>query len=419
MNKYALAAMVSTDITPDYPVELIGGGWKNPVTETVFSRLFMQVLVMESGGCRCALAAVDSLGLTVELGLRLREAIASAIDAEADAVMLSFTHTHEAPAPLSPVNGARYFDLLCQRGKKAAQKAVTQLKPCLGSWGLAHGPIGENRRDGGTAADERMGILKLTDATGKNMAVLARVTAHNNILLHGIAGETVISADHFGRARELLTGVYGCPVMLIQGAAGNMKPNGVHKFLGGTVTDVERVAQIIADTAKSAVFSAPASLNPCVFTRSITYTADVPEEAEAQTVAARAKAECGSDGTRWLAECARLRQGGVREQRLTEPFAFFMAAGGCLCGVASEIFTELSLEAEKGTGNSLFFLNGYTDGCTAYLPNAAEWDKGGYETLYSLLDFYSFHGHVMPFRRNTARQIVNFACQMWQENQEK
>ena len=410
--------MVNVDITPDFPVELIGGSWKDPVTETVFSRHFMQVLVMERGGHRFVLAAVDSLGLTVELGLRLREVIAGVIGASADAVMLSFTHTHEAPAPLSPVNGARYFDLLCQKGREAAQKALARLVPCLGAWALAPGNVGENRRQEGGAVDDRLGLLRLTDPAGKPLALVARVTAHNNILLRGVAGEAMISADHFGRARELLAGLFGCPVMLIQGAAGNIRPRGVHAYLGGSPADVERVALLVARAARCAVFGAPVPLDPRVFTRSITYTAPVPGEEEARAVADRARAECGSDGARWLAECARLRGAGVREQTLTEPFAFFLAAGGCLCGVPSELFAELSLDAWWAAGNPLFFLNGYTDGCTAYLPSAAEWDRGGYEVLYSLLDFFPFHGHVMPFRRGTAQQIVNFSCRTWQESKE-
>jgi hypothetical protein len=75
------------------------------------------------------------------------------------------------------------------------------------------------------------------------------------------------------------------------------------------------------------------------------------------------------------------------------------------------------LEAANRTHNPLLFFNGYTDGCTGYLPHREEWEKGGYETLYSYLSYYAFHGHVLPFRIDTAERLVSAVINVWDDFQ--
>ena len=70
--------------------------------------------------------------------------------------------------------------------------------------------------------DGRLGILKLAARDGKEPEVLLiRVTAHANVL----SGDNYfISADYIGAARKRLEEAYGCPVMMVQGAAGDIRP---------------------------------------------------------------------------------------------------------------------------------------------------------------------------------------------------
>jgi hypothetical protein len=81
--------------------------------------------------------------------------------------------------------------------------------------------------------------------------------------------------------------------------------------------------------------------------------------------------------------------------------------------VSEEIFCEISLEVLTKTHNSLVFFNGYTNGCTGYLPHKEEWKKGGFETLYSYFLYYPFHGHVMPFREETADDLIALVSDNW------
>lgn len=111
----------------------------------------------------------------------------------------------------------------------------------------------------------------------------------------------------------------------------------------------------------------------------------------------------------------RLRRAGINIQTNRGELQFLKLNNGCICSVPDEIFTEIAIEVRKRTSNPLLFFNGYTNGCTGYLPHREEWEKGGFETLYSYLTYYPYHGHVMPFRKDTAENLVKLAADAWRD----
>ena len=413
-NKYNFkAAFLQTDITPDFQVELIGCYREDSKSTGVLHPLYAQVLILEFCGRRCCLIAIDSLGLTTTLSDELRSIVAKQLKISIFSVMLCFSHTHSAPAPLSPLNGEKYFHLMCDQIKKCVAGAIGKLRPCKAGWAMTDTEIGENRRTGCTSVDKRLGALKISDsATGHPLAVVLRVTAHANILM---GGNNKISSDYFCVAREKLQNYFLCPVTLIQGAAGNIKPVGVDKILGGSVPDLDRISDILLNSAKQLHFDMTEVSSLQMYSKDFDYCSDVPSEKEAQQIADDAKRLCGIDGSEWLMECERLRKFGVATQVQEGKVQFFNLDGGCLCGIPDEIFCEISIEASKQAQAPYLFLNGYTNGCTGYLPHSEEWVKGGYETLYSYLQYYIFHGHVMPFQQDTADRLIKLVCSEWRQ----
>ena len=103
----------------------------------------------------------------------------------------------------------------------------------------------------------------------------------------------------------------------------------------------------------------------------------------------------------------------MREQRLVREVQCLRIGRACLCGVPCEIFCECALDAAQRAHSPLMLLNGYTNGVTEYVPHADEWDRGGYEPVFSLLLFHGCHGHCAPFRRDTAARIVDAALTLW------
>lgn len=417
LNNDCEAAFAQTDITPDYQVELIGCSRQDSKSYGVLHPLYAQVLLLKSNGKAYCLIAIDSLGLTTALSNELRSVVAGELKTENSHVMLNFSHTHSAPNPLSPVNGDRYYRFMCKQIKKCVAGAMEKLKPCKAGWAMIDTNIGENRREGCTAVDNRIGALKIADDTnGLPLTAVLRITAHANILM---SDSNKISSDYFGVARKKLQEYFLCPVMLIQGAAGNIKPVGVDKIHGGGLDDLDRISDILLQSAKKLHFELTEVNGLRMYNRNFVYYSDVPSKTEEKKIAEDAKRLCGIDGSEWQKECARLRVSGVTTQVKKGNIQFFYINGGCFCGVPDEIFCEISLAASKHAQAPYLFLNGYTNGCTGYLPHSEEWVKGGYETLYSYLQYYVFHGHVMPFRQDTANRIVRLVSGDWFHMYEK
>lgn len=414
MNELYQAAFSQVDITPDFQVELVGCNREDNRSQGILHPLYAQTLLFQQNGRTFCLVTIDNLGLTTSLAGDLRKRIAMLLHTEISHIMLNFSHTHSAPMPTSfALNGELYFSYMCEQVLKCVEVARANYTPCKAGWTLTNTCIGENRRDGCTFVDNRLGALKLADTkSGRIIAIILRITAHANILMRD---NYQISSDYFSIAREKLQNYFSCPVMLIQGAAGNIKPIGAHKIYGGEISDLGRIADILVDSARGLEFELHDIKDIQMFSKTINYFSDVPSETEAKRIADEGLKTCGIDGTNWLQECERLRNAGVYVQALQGEVQFLKINNGCFSGVPEEIFCEISIEVQEKTRNSLVFFNGYTNGCTGYLPHEAEWEKGGYETLYSYLAYYPFHGHVMPFRKDTAEHLAIFVSDTWSD----
>lgn len=406
-----MAGFAQVDITPDFPVDLIGCAREDDGSTGVLHPLCAQVLLLSLAGRYACLVAIDSLGLTTALADDVRSAIAQRLGTAMDTVMLNFSHTHSAPAPLSPNNGGRYFALLRDRVLEGVEAALQGMLPCRVGWAVTSTAIPNNRRDGCDAVDDRLAALRvMRQDTGAPIVTVLRVSAHANILMKQ---SNAITSDYFGLARDALPQVLDGPAMLLQGASGNLKAVGVDKMDGGTLDDARRIVGLLAEEAARLRFAPQPLTRLCAYDRPLLYHADVPDAAEAERIAETVHGARRERAAGWLAECARLRAAGITEQTVPGRMGFLWINEGCLCGVAEEIFCEIALDTAAQAGAELLLLSGYTNGCTGYLPGEAEWLKGGYEVLDSYLTYYPFHGHVMPYRKETAAELVAMAVDEW------
>ena len=145
--------------------------------------------------------------------------------------------------------------------------------------------------------------------------------------------------------------------------------------------------------------------NYCNCSAAVSYT----HLKQAEIIAEEAEREAGIDGRGWLDEVKRLHNNGIRHQWSDIEIQYFIINNGCFCGIANEAMCRIALDIQKSAQDSLLFFNGYTNGCNSYLPTAEEYDKGGYEVLWSNLVYYPYHGRVMPFNRDTADKLVREA----------
>lgn len=404
------------DITPDAPARMIGFG-SSGLSQGVAAPLMAQVALWQQGNTRCCLAAIDHIGFATEHALKLRNELARLLHIQTEHVMLCFSHTHSAP---NDSIEREYSEWLDGRVLAAARAARDDMRPVRTAWGVGSVDIGVNRRAQSGALDRRVGVLKVADAhTGELRLVLLRLTAHCNSLK---SDNKLISPDWFGAARAELGACWGCQVMLTQGAAGNVAPRFFRSRIdppdaddvSGRYVRTEDALHEMAQAVRRGVEPVLSSIQPRDAERLSMWSAHgeltslVPDMERARAIAAEALREAGIDGTAWLAEVERLCSAGIKEQCEAVEIQYFRLDEGCLIGVPNELMCEIALEA-AGRMGEYAFMGGYTNGCTGYMPTAAEYDRGGYEVLWSMLHYFMYFGRVMPLKRDSADRLVDMA----------
>ncbi len=406
-----------TEITPHTPIQTIGFGVQEPATG-VERALMAQATVWRLGETICVVIAIDHIGFAIDHARSLRTRIADLIGAGLEQVMLCFSHTHAAPNDSAEPEYSEWVD---ERVLDAVRRAMNGMLPVRAAWGCADVEIGVNRRMG-AALDRRAGILKVVDAkTGANAFALLRLTAHGNALK---ADNRLISPDWIGAARDWISKKLPCPVMIAQGASGNVAPKYFCSKLKPPDADdtsgrFVRTNDALSEMAR-AVWKGVGRVFDGIQAREVrtlrmhsarkAFLARVPEMPRAREIAEEAHRAAEIDGARWLREVARLNAEGVKEQYETVEMQFFQLDEGALIGVANEIMCELALEVAKKAGKTVF-LGGYTNGSAGYLPTAEEYDRGGYEVFWSMLEYFMYYPRVMPLERDSAETIVEMALE--------
>ena len=408
MGKTYHAAFAQIDITPEFPTILVGRYRPDPVNE-VLHPLYAQALLFQAKDEAFCLVAIDHLGLNVPLSNIIRTKIAAILSVQTDHVMLNFSHTHSAPDVMPfALNGERYFAFLCAQIEKCVKTAMNGFCPCKIGWALTTVCIAENRRYGGTVIDHRLGAMMVADArNGKPMVLLTRIAAHANILPTATA---MISGDFFGVVRQELEQELGVPAMVLQGAAGNLKVAGTGRFGEGDDDILYHIAQEVVRGARNLRFMLEDVTEIAMISSDITCISDVPTVKESEKLVGDHHNPQTND---WLAACAGLREQGIKTQAFQVEMSFLKLNQGCICGAPEEVFCELALDVQERTNNPLVFFNGYTNGCTGYLPSRDEWCKGGYEVQQSFFTYHQYSGRVMPYRAETADRFVDAVAHQW------
>lgn len=403
-----------TDITPKIPMQLMGFHRTDNTSRGILKPLFAQVSIWESGNRYC-LITIDSIGFKKELADILRMKVSNILGITCDKVMLCFSHCHSAPN----VDASKeYFEMVSRNILMAVHSAEIDMHPVFVGWDNVEVDIGVNRREDNINLDKRAGILKVCGLDKQERKLLlVRVTAHCNVLKRD---NYFISPDYFGSIRELLQEKYGCPIMVIQGSAGNIAP----KYFNSAETPIDargaqysRSSTALEDMAtviweklsqRIALIEVADTLAIDMYSREMSLYADVPSLTMAEKIAEEAMNDCGIDGRAWLEEIKRLHNAGVYRQEETIEVQYFTIGKWCICGVPYELMVEFALESMEKLNNPFFYVNGYTNGCLSYFPTEEEYDQGGYEVYWSLLIYYKYFNRVFPFERDAASKLIEF-----------
>lgn len=412
------------NITTERPVQLIGYDARlDNTSKGILHQLITQVLILKTLKEKYCLITIDSLGFTVELTDKLRKKVSEILLTAPEKIMVCFSHTHSAPN--AGIDEA-YYNFVCSQIINAVKNADESMCLIKASWGISENNIGVNRRGNEYSFDRRIGILKFTDLEQNNLKVLLlRVTAHANILM---PDNYLISSDYFGITRELIENKYGCKVILIQGASGDVKPKyrqenadflEIHpfeasiqkisktkqrKYYEQSLYSLNKTAELIYQSVENVINKLiPQPIHTIsMFSVKCPFFSDVPNLNQALHIYKEAKENSGIDGTDWLNEVKKLHKENIKKQYYDIEIQYFVINDGCICGVPNEIMSDIAINIQKESNNNFLFFNGYTNGCTCYLSTSEEYDRGGYEIFWSNLLYYKYHKRVMAFNRNTA-----------------
>lgn len=408
------------EINPPLGAAFIGYHREEGVA-SIHDPLYVTASIFESEQTTSIFVSIDNIGLLVADTDTIREGIADQLNLSREQITVVYTHTHSGPATAGtePLTVA-YKTILTQQAIVSAVKASEAMQSVEVGWGVTSGELGVNRREKrkgqavmGTdpmgATDDRIGTLLVRRADDACLVgAFVFCTAHPNVLK---SDSIVLSGDYPGIARTILEQALGCPVVIVQGATGNVNA----KYRG----DLASLQKMVFALSGHVLTTIPdVSFQPLTHHRiqSVIYPmrlTEIPTINKLQDMATYAEQTWGVSAARWLAY--------VQEQSgttLTIPLEvqLFELNEGSFSGIPMEPFCETALQIQQMRQTGLAFFGGYTNGYIGYLPTAEEYPYGGYEVTINPVVYGPVTGLWMPPVPGTANDIVHHIRQLYETN---
>ncbi len=247
-----LAGAAEVEITPPFPVDLLGYVRRPLAARSAYDRLMATACVFrdEDSATTVVIIAADVVGLTTPMADRIRDRVGELVGCDPAAVLLNSSHTHAAPWPGATIKlggefdgwtdaELRYWESIPDRYASAALQAVARLAPARvsGGVGAAQG-LAVNRRE--RTSDGRTILGWNRDGVRDDSVVAIRVDGLDGAPLMPDAIATLVSfachpvvigpdiegagPDFVGPLRDSL-------------AANGLRPGGVTLFLQGAAGD--------------------------------------------------------------------------------------------------------------------------------------------------------------------------------------
>lgn len=156
-----LAGAAEADITPPFPVDLLGYVRRPLAARSAYEPLRATACVFrdDESGATVVVIAADVVGLTTPMAERIRARVGELVGCDPAAVLLNSSHTHAAPWPGATIKlggefdawtetELRYWDTIPDRYASAALEAVGRLAPARVSGGVGQAAgLAVNRRE--------------------------------------------------------------------------------------------------------------------------------------------------------------------------------------------------------------------------------------------------------------------------------
>lgn len=404
----------TVDITPPLGIDFIGYHRPEGIT-AIDEHLYATAFVFENKEEKSVFISVDNAGMLMEDTNEIRHEIARELHLNMEQITVCYTHTHSGPATASEQSLVKaYKTTLISNTLHAAKKANERLEDATIGWEVTHVDIGDNRREMGSdgkvkmgtnldgIVDRRLGVLAIRDeSTSEMKGVMVFCTAHPNVLKKD---SNRLSADYPGLTREILSQALGCPVIIVQGAAGNVnaKYRGsmealkhmAYKVSGHVLTMIPQIQ--FSPISKLQTHSTKMSMN----------LKEIPDREGIKGMAELAQEQWGVNTAKWQETILKKQSQGISKLSIDLEIQMIQINEGSFAGIPMEPFSEVAIELQERLDDELMFFGGYTNGYLGYLPTKDAYPYGGYEVELNPVVYGPMTGLWMPPVEDTAENVV-------------
>ncbi len=390
------AGWATEDITPQEDYQLGGGAFGQ--SHGVLHPLQAQAIAVRFQETTCVLLGADCLGFGAAWSRELRAQIAEDLDLSPEAILLTATHTHNAPASVDLRNWGTtdpgYMDFLAGALRSLARRAMDALAP-------AELFLADDVLPGATANrcipeppsdQDRILLLHFRSLQDQSSALIVNFACHP-VNLHS-SGLVTPDFPHFLRARmgEKLGNV---STLFLQGASGDLLPARYEKQPDESAARAlgESLADKAAEMLQSACPVGPGGID-CMERAVEVPLVPLPDDDQLRQMiqehtpklAAWPEPDMASwDYTRhktaieWAREAIDARAAG-NDRTSTSLFLQAISIGQLLIlGVPNELFDTLGARIRRALTPRCVLIATLSSGCEGYLATAAAHEKESYE----------------------------------------
>ncbi len=408
------------DVTPAYPIRLMGYGSRKTESEGVASRLKVRAIAIGDGkgeGASAApavLIAVDNCAVNSRITDEVARRLSARAGIRRERLALCATHTHCGPALSSGLDFIfgvsipadqkaridRYTSELIDGMEQAALQALATRAPGRLSWGQGTVDFAANRRvlrkgkwvgfgvNPSGPTDHSLQVLKVADPCGKVRAVVMNYACHCTTL----GGEfNQICAEWAGYACDHIEQQYpGSTALMIIGCGADANPEPRRNL-----DDARNHAAALAHEAGRLLATSLTPLPGAIVAQFRHIELPLAPRPDRHTLESRAKLP-GSDGMLARALLERLDRGETLPSSVPYPVQTWCFGDDlAMVFLGGEVVVDYALRLKWETDAQRLWVSAYSNDVPCYIASKRVLVEGGYEADQSMV-FYGRPARLAP-----------------------
>lgn len=420
------AGIARSIITPEQPLWMAGYASRTHPSVGKLTDLWAKALVLEDAhGKQAVLVTMDLVGIPKALSDHIRDELETRFHLSRSEIILNTSHTHTGPVltdalvDIYPIDAAEqkkidhYTDKLGDKIVALVGDALHKMMPAVlyAGNGVTRFQVNRRNNDEATLArqtalngpnDYAVPVIKVTDNTGKVIAVAFGYACHNTTL-NGYKW----SGDYAGFAQMDLEKAYpGATALFFQGCGANQNP-----LPRRSVALAKQYGQDLAAAVGAVINGEMRKLQPELSTAygEVDLALSPPPTKETLT---KKVVELPGYEKRWAERLLKkLEHGDTLRTSYPYPVALWRLGDQPLVALGGEVVVEYAIELKEIFGQDLFVL-GYSNDVMAYIPTPAILREGGYEGASSQMVYGLPAAWRADIKNNILHEVLLLAGQL-------